>query len=124
MDARLEFLSQQKRQHLAQGHFLGLLHILIGRRIEKADGALVSNGLTWRELAGLLKKVRWEKETAKELPLDYSALPPRDREKFWYAAIAQAGVGSEKAAAAGDALAEALGKAGYVIGPAPRPQSS
>ena len=119
MDARLEFLSQLKRLRLAQGNLLGLLNVLIGRRVERADGALVSAGVTWREAAALLKKVRWDKTAAKELPLNHTGLPPRDREKFWYAAIAHANVGSEQAAEAGDALAEAVRGAGYVVGPAP-----
>lgn len=119
MDARLEFLTQLKRQRLAPGHFLGLLNVLIGRRVEKADGTLVSTGITWREAAALLKKVRWDKNAVKELPLDHAALPPRDREKFWYAAIAQANVGSDAAVKAGDALAAKVRAAGYVVGPAP-----
>ncbi len=122
MDARVEFLTQLKRQNQAQGNLLGLLNILIGRRIERADGTVISSGITWRELAALLKKVRWEKEAAKELPIDLTTLPPRDREKFWYAAISQAGVGSEQAARAGDALAEVLRSAGYVVGRAPHSQ--
>ena len=119
MDARLEFLTQLKRQHLIRGNFLGLLNVLIGRRIDNADGTLISTGVTWREAAALLKKVRWEKTAVKELPLEHAALPPRDREKFWYAAIAQVGVGSEEAAKAGDALAERLRESGYVVGPSP-----
>lgn len=119
MDARLELLNLLKDQGLAQGNFLGLLNLLIGRRIETADAVLVSAGMTWRELAALLKKVRWEKESARELKLNTSSLPPRDREKFWYLAIAQAQVDSPRATEAGDALAEKLRAAGYVIGPPP-----
>ncbi|GIW78299.1 MAG: hypothetical protein KatS3mg105_0106 [Gemmatales bacterium] len=119
MDVRTEFLEQVREQGVAEGHFLGLLHVLIGRRIEKADGSLVANGLTWRELASLLKKVRWDRNAVRELNLDPDALPPRDRERYWYTAISQAGVDSPEAVAAGDELARRLQPLGYVVGPAP-----
>ena len=98
---------------------VGLLNLLIGRRIETAQREMISTGLTWRALAGWLKKVRWDKDAVRELGLDPKALPPRDREKFWYAAIAQAQVSSERATEAGDRLAETLQALGYVVGPAP-----
>lgn len=119
MDAVREFLQDLKRQGFTQGNFLGVLHICIGRRIEKADGSLVSTGVTWRDLAALLKKLRWPTDVVSELGLDPEALPPRDRQRFWYSAICQAGVDSRVAAEAGDRLAEALRKAGYRIGDAP-----
>ena len=46
-------------------------------------------------------------------------LPPRDRQLYWFKAIAQAKVDSPAAIAAGDKLAEALHLSGYTIGPAP-----
>jgi hypothetical protein len=46
-------------------------------------------------------------------------MPPRDRQRFWYTAIAHAQVDSAKACAAGDRLAKHLKKTGYVISPAP-----
>ena len=92
---------------------------MIGRRIEKADGTPVSNGLTWRDAAALLKKVRWDKKAVVELGLDPATLPPKDRQRYWYTAIAQAGVDSAAAFQSGDRLAEALRAAGYVIGPPP-----
>jgi hypothetical protein len=120
MDARLDLIHRIKRERWAQGTFLGLLHLLIGRRIELGDGSLVSNGLTWRELAGLLKKARWDKAAAKELPLEGVALPPREREKYWYAVIAHAGVASPAAAQAGDRLASQLRQAGYSVSSSPQ----
>jgi hypothetical protein len=123
MDARVEFLNRVRELGLDQGNFLGLLHILIGRRIESA-GALVSNGSTWRDLAALLKKVRWPRESVAELTLNPDDLPLRDRERFWYAAITQAHVDTPAAAKAGDALVEPLAKAGYVVGPAPGTKKS
>src|ERR1700757_2091192 len=102
MDALTEFLEDLKRQGLAQGHFLGILNVLIGRTITRANGTVVSSGLTWRILAGWLKKVRWDRESVRELGLDPDALPPRDRQQFWYSAISRAGVDSVKAREEGD----------------------
>src|SRR5712691_730111 len=77
MDRVYELISEVKGQ--ARGNFLGLLNVLIGRHITKADGTPVSQGLTWRELAAVLKKLSWEKEWVRELGLDPSELTPRDR---------------------------------------------
>ena len=116
MDGLREFLEAVKRNGSAKGNLRGLLHILIGRRIAQADGTVISGGLTWRELAALLKKVHWNTDCVRELGLDPDKLAPRDRQRFWYSAIAQAGVGSEKATKAGDKMAEALRKLGYIVG--------
>lgn len=120
MDRLREFLDEQKKHPSAAGNFLGLLNVLIGRRITAADGTPVSAGITWRALAALLKQVRWEKEAVRDLGLDPAALPPRDRLKYWYTAIAQAGVDSNKATHAGDKLAQKLTALGYTVGPAPK----
>ena len=101
------------------GHFLGLLHIIIGRRISRADGTLLSSGLTWRQLAELLKLMRWDKEQVRELGLNPDDLPPRDRQRYWYAAILAGKVDSPAAKTAGDVLARLAAKLGFVIGPAP-----
>ncbi len=119
MDRLREFLEVVRKNGTATGHFRGLLHLLIGRRISLADGAPVSTGMTWRELAALLKRLRWDRETVRELGLSPADLPPRDREKFWYTAIARAGVVSAEASAAADALVEPLRALGYIVGPAP-----
>src|SRR5689334_13281894 len=97
MDALQELLEDLKRHGLAQAHLLGLLNVLIGRKISKADGTPISNGLTWRELAALLKKVRWDKDTVRELGLRPEDMPPRDRQQFWYAVIVRAGVDAQTA---------------------------
>src|SRR5262249_45026015 len=110
-----EFLDDLKEKGLARGNFLGLLHVLIGRRIEKADGTIISVGQTWRETAAWLKKARWDKEAARELGIYLAALPPRDRQRYWYAAITQAKVDSPAAVEAGDKLAKSLSEAGYVV---------
>ena len=119
MDQLREFLDAVRAQGIAQGRFLGLLHILIGRRLTREDGALISGGLTWREAATLLRMARWEPDDVAEFGLDLSTLPVRDRQRYWYSAIAQANVGSEEASAAADELAEPLLALGYVVGPAP-----
>lgn len=119
MDRVRHFLGEVKQRGLARGNLLGLLNVLIGRRVALADGAAVSTGLTYRELAAHLKRVRWEREAVAELGVDRSSLPPRDRERYWYQAIVQARVDSPQATAAGDTLAEALRAAGYDVGPAP-----
>jgi hypothetical protein len=119
MDRLRQFLEAVRKQGTATGHFRGLLHLLIGRRISLPEGEVVSGGMTWRELAGLLKKVRWDREAVQELGLDPAALPPRDREKYWYLAISRAGVLTPEASASADELVEALRALGYVVGPAP-----
>src|SRR5262245_66425058 len=56
MDRVGEFLDVVKQLEGTPDAFRGLLHILIGRRVTRADGAVVSQGLTWREAAALLKQ--------------------------------------------------------------------
>jgi hypothetical protein len=119
MDRVGELLEDVKRHGLVRGNFLGLLHILIGRHIEKADKTPVSDGLTWRQVAAVLKKHSFDKDLVRELGLEPSQLPPRDREQFWYLAINRAHVDSLDASQAGDRLAAALKKTGYVVGRAP-----
>jgi hypothetical protein len=121
MDRLREFLEAVRKHGAAQGNFRGLLHILIGRRVALPDGTVISGGMTWRALAGEFKKARWDREAVRELGLNPTDLPPRDRQRFWYTAIAQAGVHSPEAAAAGDRLVEPLRSLGFVVGPAPRP---
>jgi hypothetical protein len=120
MDGLRELLERTKQQGHAQGNFLGLLNVLIGRHIATPDGTRVCSGLAWRDLAALLKRVRWDKEAVRELGLDPARLPPRDRQRYWYTAISQAQVASPAATEAGDRFAEVLGSLGYVVGPAPR----
>ena len=121
MDRLRDFLNTVKAHQVARDNFLGLLHVLIGRRITLADNTLVSGGMTWRELASVFKRVRWEREAVRELGLDPADLPPRDRQRFWYMAIAQARVDNPSASAAGDRLADSLRSLGYEVGLAPRP---
>jgi hypothetical protein len=119
MDVLREFLADLKRHGYARGNFLGLLNVLIGRQIRAADGTIISSGLTWRATADLLKRVRWNPQAVCELGLDPSTLPPRNRQRYWYQAIAQARVDSQAATEAGDRLALVLRSAGYVVAAAP-----
>src|SRR5262245_4101731 len=120
MERLRELLEKVRKEGVAAGNFLGLLHVVIGRRIQTSVGEDVSNGVSWRDLAALLKKLRWSPEAVAELGVNAASLPPRDRQRYWYQAIAQARVDSAAAVEAGDRLAQAVAAAGYVIGPAPR----
>jgi hypothetical protein len=115
MDGLHEFLATVRQLTPEPGSFLGLLNVLIGRRIENSQGVLISQGLTWRSAAALLKRVRWDKDAVRSLGLDPKALPPRDRERFWYAAISQARLTSPEAMEAGNRLSQALEKLGYRV---------
>ena len=125
MDALQAFLGELKHLKVADHHFLGMLHILIGRKVTREDGSPVSSGMTWRDLAAALKKARWNKDSATHLGLEFEKLAPRDRERFWYLVIARAGVDSEKSRQDADKLAKLLRTHGYVVGAAPgeTPQS-
>lgn len=119
MDALTEFLTDIKHGKITHGHFLGLLHVVIGRRITKKDGTAVTAGVTWRELAAALKKLRWNTDIVSEIGLNPDDLPPRDRERFWYTAIIRAHVDTVEAQTAGDKFAAVLKKKGYEVGPSP-----
>src|SRR5947199_10377616 len=84
MDGLREFLETVRQRGLVAGNLRGLFHIAIGRRVTRADGTVVSTGLTWRELANLLKGMRYEKELVAEVGADPDELSPRDRQRFWY----------------------------------------
>jgi hypothetical protein len=118
MDGLRAFLADIQKADLARGHLLGLLHILIGRRLTTSDCAAICAGLTWRDLAAELKRCHWEPEAVREMGLDPAALP-RDRQRFWQQVIAAANVRSAEAADAGDRLALILSKAGYTVEAAP-----
>jgi hypothetical protein len=124
MDQLREFLKIVEERGLAQGNLLGLLHVLIGRNITLEDGTVVSNGLNWRDLAALLKRVRWNPQAVSELGLDPTTLPPRDRQRFWHIAITQAKVNSPVAEEAGNRIGAAMHSLGYLIGPAPKPEKN
>jgi hypothetical protein len=120
MDALATLLDEFKKSGRTEGNFRGLLHVLIGRAITRSgDKAALSKGITWRELAAWLKKVRWDPEAVRELGLEPDSLPPRDRQRYWYSAIMHAKVDSASAIAAGDRVVDVLRSLGYEVGPAP-----
>lgn len=119
MDGIRELLSAVREAGLAAGTFRGLLHIAIGRKITRADGTSVSVGVTWRELAAELKAQRYDTELVRELGTDPEALAARDRERFWYSAIALARVDSAEAVADAEKLVLKLKPLGFIVGPAP-----
>ena len=75
MDALRGLLDDLKRHGLERGQTRGLLYLLIARHIFKADGTPVSRGMTWRQLAAVLKKFRWTKEGVHDLDLNPADLP-------------------------------------------------
>jgi len=119
MDGIRELLSAVRDAGLLTGNFRGLLHIAIGRKLSRLDGSPVTSGVTWRALATELKAMRFDQELVREYGADPDALTARDRERFWYAAIAVAKVDSAEAIAEADRLAPKLKALGYVVGPSP-----
>lgn len=120
MDGIREFLETVRQNNLVEGHLRGVFHAAIGRRISRANGNVVSAGCTWRQLAAILKAMRFDKEYVTEIGADPDKLSPRDRERFWYSAIALAKVDSPEARAQADKLAALVEPLGYKIGPPPQ----
>jgi len=119
MDGIREFLETVRQHNLVAGHLRGVFHAAIGRRITRADGNVLSAGVTWRQLAAALKAMRFDKDYAAEVGADPETLSPRDRERFWYAVIALARVDSPAARAQADELAALVKPLGYVVSPPP-----
>jgi len=119
MDGIREFLSAVRDAGLAGGHFLGLLHIAIGRRVTRPDGTVVSTGITWRVLSAELKNLRFDQELVREYGADPDDLVARDRERFWYSAIAVAKVDSSTAVAEAEKLIPLLEPLGFLVSPPP-----
>jgi hypothetical protein len=119
MEGIRDLLAMARDDGLAAARFRGLLHIAIGRRVTKPNGTVISNGVTWRELAALLKDLQFDRNLARSFGADPTALAPRDRERFWYSVIALARVDSTEASAEADALAGDLKRRGLVVGPNP-----
>ncbi|MCE9563218.1 MAG: hypothetical protein K8U57_14335 [Planctomycetes bacterium] len=119
MDGIRELLSAIRDAGVLTGNFRGLLHIAIGRKVTRPDGSIVSAGVTWRALSTELKTLRFDQELVREYGADPDALTARDRERFWYAAIAAAKVDSAEAIEEADKLAPKLKALGFVVGPSP-----
>jgi hypothetical protein len=119
MDGLREFLDAVREHGLVAGNLRGLFHVAIGRRITRLDGTVISTGVTWRELANLLKGMRFDKELVAEVGGDPEELSPRDRQRFWYSAITLSRPDSQEAQTQADRLAAAVKSLGFVIGPPP-----
>lgn len=116
-----EFLATLRDGGLVTGHLRGVFHLAIGRRISDAAGTLVSAGVTWRELSVLLRDLRFDKNLVTEVGADPDELAPRDRQRFWYSAIALARPDSAEARAEAEVVIEMLKPLGYAVGPVPAP---
>ena len=119
MDGIRDLLEAARTNGLVAGRFRGLLHIAIGRTVTKSDGTKLSSGLTWRQVAAILKALRFDPELGRELGADPETLSPRDRERYWYAVIGLGRVDSAEAVAEAEKLVTPLKDLGYVIGPPP-----
>ena len=108
----LELIRDRK---LASGRLRGVFHLVIARKLTRTDGTLLSTGVTWRELSQLLKSLKFDRELVKELGTDPDLLAPKDREKFWYAAISLAKVDSPQARREAEELLELLNPLGIVV---------
>ncbi len=118
MEGTLRLLEVVRDRKLSSGALRGLFHIAIGRTVTAPDGSIVSGGVTWRELATLLKDAKYDKELVREFGADPDGLAPKDREKMWYHAIGLAKVDSAVARTQADKLAAALKPLGFIVGPA------
>lgn len=118
MDGIRDLLEAARTNGLVAGRFRGLLHIAIGRTVTKSDGTKLSAGLTWREVAALLKALRFDPELGREAGADPDTLSPRDRERYWYSVIALAHVDGAEARAEAEQLVAPLKGLGYVVAPA------
>jgi hypothetical protein len=119
MDGIRDLLDTAREHGLVAGRFRGLLHIAIGRTVTKPDGTKLSTGLTWREVASLLKSLRFDPDLGRELGADPDTLSPRDRERYWYAVIALARVDGPEALAEAEKLVGPLKDHGFIVVPAP-----
>jgi hypothetical protein len=119
MEGIRELLEAARTNGLVAGRFRGLLHIAIGRTVTKPDGTKLSAGITWREVAQLLKAMRFDQEFGREVGADPVTLSPRDRERFWYAVIALARPDGAEAVAEAEKLIAPLKALGYVVAPPP-----
>lgn len=121
MDGLALFLDHVRTGGLAAGRFRGLCHVAVGRKLTDPAGKVVSHGVTWRELSVLLRDLRFDKALVTEVGADPDDLAPRDRQRFWYSAIALARPDSPEARAEADDLIAAVKTLGYTVGPAPAP---
>ena len=116
MDGSQVVLELIRDRQLAVGRLRGFFHLIIGRKLSREDGTVLSMGLTWRELATALKLLKFDRELVKELGSDPESVSPKDREKFWYFAIGLAKVDSAQARREAEELTLLLKPLGIVVG--------
>jgi hypothetical protein len=119
MDGLQKLLDAVRDSGLAAGHFRGLVHVAVGRKVSDADGNPVSAGVTWRDLAERLRVARFDVSLGLEVGADADVIAPRDRQRFWYAAISLTQPDGAEAVRQAEALAAHLKRLGFVVGPAP-----
>jgi hypothetical protein len=119
MDRVEDCLERVRSAGIVAGRLRGFLHIFIGRSVKADDGTVVSAGMTWRALSHYLKTTKFDKDLVREFGADPDEISPRDRERFWYSAIALARPDSQEALAQAEALVPLFAKLGFVVGPAP-----
>lgn len=119
MDGTRTLLELILARKLAEGRLRGVFHLAIGRRVTADDGSVLATGVTWRELAGLLKDLKFDKEWVRAFGVDPDVIAPRDKEKFWYHAVALAKVDSAEARAEAEELGRLLRPLGLTVGPPP-----
>jgi hypothetical protein len=114
------FLEAVRDAGYARGRLRGLMHIAIGRKItDRETKEVISSGVTWRELATLFKLAKYDKDLVREFAPDPDEISPRDREKFWYSAIALGHPDSVDAYAQAEELVKLVSPLGYQVGPPP-----
>ena len=121
MERLTEFLETIRQRGLAVGHFRGVCHVAVGRTLTDPAGVVASGGITWRELAALLRDLKFDKNLAAEVGADPDDLAPRDRARFWYSAIALAKPDSPEARTEAEKLIALVRSLGWTVGPAPAP---
>ncbi len=119
MEGIREFLTAVHNAGLARDYLRAIMHIAIGRKITRTDGTVLSGGVTWRTLAGLLRVLKYDPKWAERFVQDRTVFAIRDRDRFWYAAIAQARVDSPEAIREAEQILPALRNLGFVVGPPP-----
>ena len=116
MEALATLLDHIKKQGLATGNVLGFFHVLIGRHMQRGRTAKSSPPACPRaKLYELAQEGPLGHQPGHRAEYEAEELPPKDRQRFWYGAIAKAGVDSAAAAKAGDLFGRKLEALGYQV---------
>jgi beta-phosphoglucomutase-like phosphatase (HAD superfamily) len=116
MDGVVQLLELARQQGWQRTHLRGLWHLAIGRALHDAQGRLLSPGSTWRELANILKQLKYDRDLVLTLGLDPESLLAKDRDKFWYYAIAATKLDTPEARQQADELKAQLAPLGIIVG--------